>query len=371
MSNIFGMPYSGSDICGFYNDPNRKEKSVDHLLCTRWYMLAAFQPFSRNGGGIGTYPKAPYLFKENVPGDDQTTLQNVIRVSMNVKYNLLRYVVSFFHGIAAKGGAFYKPLWFDYPNDYFAYLNTDQNTMLGESIKVSFNPSMKFLDGKKDDISSFYFPEGKWCQIYPEVKDKNPCSDFKDGHGFMTGYETKDGKQVAVPLQNSFEQFFVHMKAGAIVPYQEAVGDTLNASGLSTLPTSYRFGTPTTEKSHGFVAFDDDGSGSSAMVRTYSITQQLITAGANVEIQIEFAQTSGPAPKATYEPAKNTNEHLGKLYFYDVAGAQKDEVHSFNYCDVIYLKSDGTLGKVGKNSEYKKETQSITFDFSDAEVENE
>jgi alpha-glucosidase (family GH31 glycosyl hydrolase) len=65
-------------------------------------------------------------------------------LAMNVKYNILRYMVSFFHGIKATGGAYYKPLFFNYPNDLFAYQNIEQNTMLGESVKFSFNPSMNF-----------------------------------------------------------------------------------------------------------------------------------------------------------------------------------------------------------------------------------
>jgi hypothetical protein len=175
-------------------------------------------------------------------------------LAMNVKYNILRYMISFFHGIKTTGGAFYKPLFFDYPNDLYAYEYLDQNTMLGESIKFSFNPSMNF-----DEEAKFYFPEGRWCQVYPEEKEKNPCQDFADSKGFMPG--PKDGQGNYTPLKNGFELYFLHMKAGAIVPYQEAVGTVLNVSGLNDLATSYRFGTPTTAVTQGYVAFDVNGSG--------------------------------------------------------------------------------------------------------------
>lgn len=90
---------------------------------------------------------------------------------MNLKYMFLRYTISYFHAIAEHGGAYYKPLFFDYPNDLGAYSFTSQNIMLGDSIKMSFNPtSMNY----GVDPSHFYFPEGKWCQIYPALP-VNPC----------------------------------------------------------------------------------------------------------------------------------------------------------------------------------------------------
>ena len=55
MSNMFGFPHSGADICGYHGN-------VTMELCTRWYNLGAFYPLSRNHQGASQADQEPYAF---------------------------------------------------------------------------------------------------------------------------------------------------------------------------------------------------------------------------------------------------------------------------------------------------------------------
>jgi maltase-glucoamylase len=45
--NMFGIPHSGADICGFYESDNKADK-LDEELCLRWIQLATFFPLARH-----------------------------------------------------------------------------------------------------------------------------------------------------------------------------------------------------------------------------------------------------------------------------------------------------------------------------------
>jgi len=123
--SMFGIPLSGSDICGFLGNTNE-------ALCTKWHYVGAFYPFSRNHNG-GSEPQEPYVFSKPA----MQAMTNAIKV----KYSLIRYYYTELFILSLRGsGTFYKPLFFEFPEDNEASsTDIEYNVMLGSALKLSIN----------------------------------------------------------------------------------------------------------------------------------------------------------------------------------------------------------------------------------------
>src|SRR5690606_19818684 len=116
------------------------------------------------------------------------------------KYSLIRYYYSQITKLSVHGGSpFYKPLFFDYPNDMNATKNITYNVMVGDSLKVSV-----LSDKMGQNYTDFYFPAGTWCNI---LNTTERCFDSK-------------GK--VYNLRTKAQDAYAHIKEGKIVPFQDA-----------------------------------------------------------------------------------------------------------------------------------------------------
>jgi len=59
--------------------------------------------------------------------------------AINVKYSMVRYYYTYLQNIHKEGGALYKPLFFEFPDDAKAYEDQPYNIMLGKALKLGIN----------------------------------------------------------------------------------------------------------------------------------------------------------------------------------------------------------------------------------------
>lgn len=126
--NLMGIQLVGSDICGFMGDTNAE-------LCARWHVVGSFYPFSRNHNGWDTIPQEPYRFTDFY--ESATQYIDIMRMAIQNKYNLIRYYYTEMSYHSIEGGAFIKPLFYEFPEDPNSVFDQENNIMIGSALKLS------------------------------------------------------------------------------------------------------------------------------------------------------------------------------------------------------------------------------------------
>ena len=86
--NMFGIPFSGADICGY---SKLSGFSDDVELCTRWHQVGSVQPFSRNYRDCANFRHDPIFFENITVDNTNTTYIEVMKNAILTKYSLMRY----------------------------------------------------------------------------------------------------------------------------------------------------------------------------------------------------------------------------------------------------------------------------------------
>ena len=242
--NIFGIPFVGADICGFHNDASDE-------LCSRWHILGAFYPFSRNHNVDNALSQEPWVFEtknkryeidkidSNWPKEGYTLL--AAKKAIKLKYSLLRYTYTQFFMISlGEKGAYFKPAFFEFPEDRILFDDMDvQNShiMLGDSLL--FIPNLNKLDsnykGYFPNCHFNKFPEGKSFSNHEERKTMGKFKDLKGGYLDIN----------------------LFLKGGKIIPYQNADYVT-STNDLRNIRTTLIINPDHNKQASGFVIYDTD-----------------------------------------------------------------------------------------------------------------
>ena len=188
--NIFGIPFTGSDICGFMEHSNKN-------LCVRWYNIGVFYPFARNHNFFNAVDQYPWSF------DDEA--KNIIQKDINYRYSLIKYMYSQFFLITLnEKSSFFQPVLFEFPEDENSYVDIEYKVMFGEAFLICVffeNENKKFVLPKNNFN---LYPSGKNIMNYYDSEREIELSGKLDElHIFLRG-------GFIVPMQNCFEKYIIN-----------------------------------------------------------------------------------------------------------------------------------------------------------------
>ena len=240
--NIFGVPFSGADICGFH-------RSSTDELCARWHILGSFYPFSRNHNVDTGLPQEPWEFNSRSRFEDRNDNNRPIegytlhaaKAGIKMRYSLMRYAYSQFMLISlGKKGAYFKPAFFEFPED-----DTLLNDMEIQNTHIMVGDSIYFIPCLNREQSDYkgYFPNANFNSI---IDLKNILTYNKDNNS--GSYIILNGGMTTI---NAF------LLGGKIIPFQNTA-KVLNSKDLRSTPISLIINPDQNNLANGYVMFDND-----------------------------------------------------------------------------------------------------------------
>ncbi|XP_056906491.1 sucrase-isomaltase, intestinal isoform X3 [Takifugu flavidus] len=178
---LFGVPYIGADICGFFDNSSEE-------LCRRWMQVGAFYPFSRNHNAEGYEPQDPAFYGPNSP------LVASSKYYLRIRYTLLPYLYTLFYKAHTTGDTVVRPVMHEFYSDSNTW-STDRQFLWGKHLLIT-----PVLDPGVDTVKA-YIPDAVWYN-----------------------YETMEQlaeRRMHVTMHLPADKLGLHVRGGAILPTQE------------------------------------------------------------------------------------------------------------------------------------------------------
>ncbi|KAK3872832.1 hypothetical protein Pcinc_022087 [Petrolisthes cinctipes] len=188
--NLFGIPYVGADICGFFEDTTEE-------LCQRWMQLGAFYPYSRNHNQKDAIEQDPGLWPETVALSAKKALE--------IRYRLLPYLYTLFYLAHTRGSTVVRPLHHEFPKDRTT-LGLDDQFLWGSGFMVS--PVLQKGRIQRD----VYFPQDNWFDYYTGTPITSP------------------GEWTSIPAP--LDTIPLHIRGGTIIPTHQFPTTTTTSPGI-------------------------------------------------------------------------------------------------------------------------------------------
>ncbi|CAF1150433.1 unnamed protein product [Rotaria sordida] len=190
--NLFGIPYIGADICGFFGNTTEQ-------MCQRWMQLGAFSPYFRNHNGNN---ENGTKFIEQDPGIFSPTVVASNRRAVELRYTLIPYLYTLFYRVHISGGTVVRSMAHVFPTIPDCW-PLDEQFLWGSSLIIA--PVIY-----ENHISkSVYLPwTERWFDYY-------------------TGQEIITLNQTVVSAPYDFIPLF--LRGGVIIPHQQSAMNTVKS----------------------------------------------------------------------------------------------------------------------------------------------
>ena len=158
--NLFGVPMSGADVCGFAGE-------TDSHMCSKWYQVGAFYPFFR--------AHRHHDYNNNDPFSMGNVLYETAKQAIQFRYRIVKYFYSLF---IKKNhlGTIFRPVFFEFYNDNRTLSDyvIDNMFVLGNDLLCI--PNMNYFNKSK---TMAVFPEGyDWYELKNYTKQKKSGYDI-------------------------------------------------------------------------------------------------------------------------------------------------------------------------------------------------
>ena len=240
--NIFGVPFSGADICGFHD-------SATDELCARWHILGSFYPFSRNHNVDTGGSQEPWAFGKNGrysrysdrsrPPEGYTL--HAAKIGIKMRYSLMRYAYTQLMKISlGEKAAYFQPGFFEFPNDDILL-----NNMEVQNSHIMVGDSIYFIPCTTPEQNNYqgYFPNAHFNSIVNFKSIYNYKENTNQGDFLYL-----DGNMTAI---NAF------ILGGKIIPFQNTK-NVLNSKDLRFTPIILIINPNQNKYAQGSVIYDND-----------------------------------------------------------------------------------------------------------------
>ncbi|XP_040043098.2 sucrase-isomaltase, intestinal [Gasterosteus aculeatus] len=182
--SLFGISYTGADICGFFN-------AAEYEMCLRWMQLGAFYPYSRNHNGKGNERQDPVSWNQ--------TFSDASREVLNIRYTLLPYLYTLMYEAHVDGSTVVRPLLHEFVNDKATW-DIYKQFLWGPALLITpaLDPGVTVVHG--------YVPDARW-------------------YDFHTARDVGVRRQM-VAMHTPLDQINLHIRGGYILPWQNPENTT-------------------------------------------------------------------------------------------------------------------------------------------------